>query len=37
MMFVYLVMKNRVNGFVVYLMLKFDISFDLFFMRLKGV
>jgi len=36
-MFVYLVMKNRVKGFVVYLMLKFEISLDFFLVRLKGV
>lgn len=37
MIFVYLVRKNRVNGLVVYFMLNFDISFDFFFVRLKGV
>lgn len=36
-MFMYLVMKNRVKGFVVYLMLKFEISLDFFLVRLKGV
>lgn len=37
MMLVYLVRKNRVNGFVVYFMLNLDISLDFFFVRLNGV
>lgn len=36
-MLVYFVRKNRVKGFFVYFMLKFDISFDLFLVRLNGV
>jgi len=35
--FEYLVKKNKVNGFVVYFILKFEISFDFFFVRLNGV
>jgi len=36
-MLVYFVIKNNVNGLVVYFMLNFDINFDFFFVRLKGV